>query len=110
MVPKGFLMVLHLLKTFYMEPKKVPKSTSFSKSDTEPAAYLDDRMTSSGGFDRSPAPLCLIVGSVMRLGLHVNMELVLVCMAGDRPFQRGQRRKWDATGNKIWKKGLIVCD
>lgn len=90
--------------------KKGSQKHLLFKSDTEPAAYLDDRMTSSGGFDRSPAPLCLIVGSVMRLGLHVNMELILVCMAGDRPFQRGQRRKWDATGNKRWKKGLIVCD
>lgn len=53
-------------------------------------------MSSCGRFDRPPAPLGLIVGPVVRLGLHLDMELVLVCALGDRPLQRGEGGHGDA--------------
>lgn len=55
-------------------------------------------MSSCGGFDRPPASLRLVVSSVVWLGLHLNVELELLCAAGDRPFQRGERRHGDAAG------------
>lgn len=32
----------------------------------------------------------------MRLGLHINVELILVCVTGDRPFQRREGGHGDA--------------
>ncbi len=53
-------------------------------------------MSSCGGFDCTPASLRLIVSSVMRLRLHLNLEFILVCALRDRPFQRGERSHRDA--------------
>lgn len=59
-------------------------------------AYLYNRMSSCGGFDRTPASLCLVVSSVVRLGLHLNVEFILVCATGNRPFQWRKRSNRDA--------------
>ena len=53
-------------------------------------------MASCGGFHGPPATLGLVVGSVVGLGLHVDVETVLVRTAGYRPFQRRERCHWDA--------------
>lgn len=53
-------------------------------------------MPSCGRFDRTPAPLGLIVGSVVRLGLHLDVEFVLVRVTGDGPLQQWERRHRDA--------------
>lgn len=67
--------------------------------------YLHNRMPSCGRFDCTPASLGLIVSSVVRLGLHLDVELILVCAMGDRPFQRGERGHRDAGGHEGYRKG-----
>lgn len=62
-------------------------------------------MSSCWGFDCAPAALRLIVSPVVRLGLHLNVELVLVCTMGDRPFQRGERGHGDAADHEGYRKG-----
>lgn len=41
-------------------------------------SYLDDRVSCRCSLDGSSAPLCLIVGSVVGAGLHLNVQLILV--------------------------------
>lgn len=59
--------------------------------------HLHDRMPSCGRFDGPPASLGLVVSPVVRLRLHLNVELVLVGVTGNGPLQRRQRRDGDAT-------------
>lgn len=59
-------------------------------------SYLHNRVASRGRLHRAPAPLGLIVSSVVRLGLHLDVELVLVRAVWDRPFQRWEGSHWDA--------------
>lgn len=58
-------------------------------------------MPPCGRFDGAPAPLRLVVSSVVRLGLHLDVQLVLVGAAGDGPLQRGKRGHGDAEGHKV---------
>lgn len=53
-------------------------------------------MPSRGCFDCPSAPFGLIVSSVVRLRLHLDVELILVCAMGNRPLQRGERSHGDA--------------
>lgn len=62
-------------------------------------------MSSCGCFDCTSAPLCLIVSPVMRFGLHLDVELVLVCAGGDRPFQGRERGHGDATEQEEHREG-----
>lgn len=48
--------------------------------------YLDDWMTSRGGFDSSPAALCFIVRSVVSFGLHLDLQLKLPKLAWQGPI------------------------
>ena len=54
--------------------------------------YLDYRVTTRGCFDSSPAALCLIVGPVVGSGLHLDPQLQLLILAGQRPVQWGEGR------------------
>lgn len=54
-----------------------------------PAPYLDYRVTTRGSFDSSSAALSLIVGPVVGSRLHLNPQLQLLILAGQRPVQRG---------------------
>lgn len=56
-------------------------------------------MSSCVGFDGAPAPLRLIVSSVVRLGLHLDVELILVSVTGDGPFQWREGGHRDAAGH-----------
>lgn len=56
------------------------------------APYLDNGVTTRGSFDSSPAALCLIVGPVVGSGLHLDPQLQLFILAGQRPVQRGEGR------------------
>ena len=47
-------------------------------------------MTSRGGLDGSPAALGLVVGPVVGLGVHVDLQLILAKLAGQGPVERGQ--------------------
>lgn len=53
-------------------------------------------MSPSRGFDGPAAALGLIVSAVVRLGLDLDVQLVLVSATGQGPLQRGQRGHWDA--------------
>lgn len=64
-------------------------------------------MSSCGGFDSTSASLCLIVGSVVGLGLHLDVEFILVRATGDWPLQRGERGHRDAVG-RIQKRVEIM--
>lgn len=50
-------------------------------------SHLDDRMSCGWSLDGSSAPLCLIVGSVVRAGLHLDTQLVLVKLGRQRPVE-----------------------
>lgn len=67
-----------------------------SGSSGEQSSYLHNGMPPRGRLDRAPASLRLVVSPVVRLGLHLDAELVLVGAAGDGPLQRGQRGHGDA--------------
>lgn len=58
-------------------------------------------MPPCGCFHSPPAPLRLIVSSVVRLGLHLDAQLVLVGAPGDRPLQRGKGGHGDAKRHKF---------
>lgn len=49
--------------------------------------HLDDGMSRWCSLDCSSAALGLIVGPVVRAGLHLNMQLVLVKLGGQRPVK-----------------------
>lgn len=68
-------------------------------------SYLHNRMPSRGCFHRTPAPLGLIVSSVVRLGLHLDVEFILVCAMWDRPFQRWEGSHWDAREHGRHRRG-----
>lgn len=70
-----------------------------ARIQTVPSSHLHNGMSSCGGLDCTPAPLCLVVSSVMWLGLHFNVEFILVRAAGNGPFQRREGSHWDATGH-----------
>ena len=55
------------------------------------AAYLDDRVSPRGGLDGSPAALRLVVGPVVSLGLHLDLQLILAVLAGEGAVERGWR-------------------
>lgn len=59
--------------------------------------HLYDRMAPCGRFDSPPASLGLVVSPVVRLWLHLNVELILVRVTGDGPLQGRQRGYGDAT-------------
>lgn len=60
-------------------------------------------MASCGSFDCPSAPFGLIVSSVVRLRLHLDVELVLVCAMGNRPLQRGERSHGDAEEHEDYR-------
>lgn len=60
-------------------------------------------MPSRGCFDCPSAPFGLIVSSVVRLRLHLNVELVLVRAMGNRPLQRGERSHGDAKEHEDYR-------
>lgn len=57
-------------------------------------------MSTSWSFNSPPAALGLIVCPVVRFGLHLDVQLILVYAAGQRPLQRRQRGYRDAVGEK----------
>ena len=59
-------------------------------------SYLHNRVSSCRGLHRPPAPLRLVVGPVVRFGLHVDVQLVLVGASGHRPLQRREGGHGDA--------------
>lgn len=52
--------------------------------------YLDDGVASRSRFDGPSAALGFIVGSVVRFGLHLYLQLVLTKLARQRPVQGRQ--------------------
>lgn len=62
--------------------------------------HLYDGVAPCGRFDSSPASLGLVVSPVVRLRLHLNVELILVGATGDGPLQRRQGRYGDATEHR----------
>lgn len=76
-----------------------PKESKSQNIDS--FSYLHDRVPPCGGFHGPPAPLRLIVSSVVRLGLHLDAQLVLVGAPGDRPLQRGKGGHGDAERHKF---------
>lgn len=54
------------------------------------ASHLDNRMPCWCSFDCSSAALCLVVGSVVRTGLHLDTQLVLVKLGWQWPVKRRQ--------------------
>lgn len=60
-----------------------------SLSGLPSAPYLDYRVTTRGSFDSSSTALSLIVGPVVGSGLHLDPQLQLLILAGQRPVQRG---------------------
>lgn len=53
------------------------------------APYLDYRVTTRSSFDSTSAALCLIVGPMVGSRLHLNPQLQLLVLAGQRPVQWG---------------------
>ena len=59
-------------------------------------SHLDDGMPAGGGFDGPPAALRLVVGPVMGLGLHVDVQLIVLRVVGHGPLQGREGRQRDA--------------
>lgn len=53
------------------------------------APYLDYRVTTRGSFDSPSAALGLVMGPVVGSRLHLNPQLQLLILAGQRPVQWG---------------------
>lgn len=70
--------------------------------------HLDDRMSRRRGLDGSSAALCLIVGSVVWAGLHLNPQLILVKLGRQRPVEWRQSIR-PVLGQKIIRlTGLLM--
>ena len=59
-------------------------------------SHLDDGMPAGGGFDGPPAALRLVVGPVVGLGLHVDVQLMVLGAVGHGPLQGGEGGQRDA--------------
>lgn len=57
------------------------------------AAHLDNGVSARRRLDGAAAALRLVVGPVVRPGLHLQLQLALLKLGGEGPVQRGGRRR-----------------
>lgn len=71
---------------------KMKTKTTGSQSKVKVVADLNHRVSPCQSFHRPPAALCLVVGSVVGLGLHLDLQAVGPGAGRQLPVESRQRR------------------